>query len=40
MKLARELKMVLDATVEALQNEDLPDHVPVTPTEKVKNLFD
>ena len=39
LKLARELKELIDATVAVLQNEDLPDHVPLTPTEKIENPF-
>jgi len=37
---AKALKAVLDAVVAALeQDKNLPDHIPVKPTEKVKNPF-
>lgn len=39
LRLAKELKALVDATVAVLQNEDLPDHVPSAPTEKVENPF-
>jgi hypothetical protein len=39
LKLAKELKQLIDATVAALQAEDLPDHVPVKPAENIDNPF-
>jgi hypothetical protein len=39
LKLALELKDVLDAAVAALQKEALPDHVAVKPAERVDNPF-
>jgi hypothetical protein len=39
LKLAQELKELIDAAVKALQAEDLPDHVPIAPTENVDNPF-
>jgi hypothetical protein len=40
LRLAQELRQVLDATVKALQEEkDLPDHVTVIPPDSVKNPF-
>ncbi|MDB5825646.1 MAG: hypothetical protein JWR21_4350 [Herminiimonas sp.] len=37
---ARKLKELIDATVMALDKASLPDHVAITPSEKVKNPFD
>lgn len=36
----RKLKELIDATFAALEKESLPDHVTITPPEKVKNPFD
>ena len=37
---AKKLKELIDATVVALDKGSLPDHVAITPSEKVKNPFD
>lgn len=37
---ARKLKELIDATLAALEKESQPDHVTITPSEKVKNPFD
>jgi hypothetical protein len=37
---ARKLKELIDAAVVTLEKENLPDHVVVTPPQKVKNPFD
>jgi hypothetical protein len=40
LRLAQELRQVLDAAVKALQAEkDLPEHVTLTPPDSVKNPF-
>jgi hypothetical protein len=39
LHLAKELKELIDATVKALESENLPDHVPIKPTEKIDNPF-
>lgn len=39
LALAKELKALLDSTVKALQGDDLPDHIPITPTDKTDNPF-
>ena len=39
LKLALELKALVDAAVAALQNEKLPEHIAVAPSEKVENPF-
>ncbi|MES2534707.1 MAG: hypothetical protein V4632_02445 [Pseudomonadota bacterium] len=39
LKLAKELKKLVDATVTALQAEELPEQVPVKPAENVDNPF-
>ena len=40
LKLAEELKELIDATVAALRaDKNLPDHIPIAPTEKVNNPF-
>jgi hypothetical protein len=39
LQLANELKAQIDAVVEALQKESLPDHVAVMPAERVDNPF-
>jgi hypothetical protein len=40
LKLAQDLNAFLDAAVSVLQAQKLPDHVPIAPTDKVKNPFD
>ena len=39
LRLATELKTLIDAAVEALQKETLPEHVAVKPAERVDNPF-
>jgi hypothetical protein len=39
LKLALELKELIDAAVTALQAEKLPEHIAVAPSEKVDNPF-
>jgi hypothetical protein len=40
LRLAQELRQLLDATVKALEAEkDLPEQVPLTPPDSVKNPF-
>jgi hypothetical protein len=39
LQLANELKAQIDAVVEALQKESLPDHVAAMPAERVDNPF-
>lgn len=39
LRLAKELKDVLDAAVAALQKETLPEHVAVMPAERIDNPF-
>jgi hypothetical protein len=39
LKLAQELKALIDAAVAKLQAEDLPDHIPIEPPDSVDNPF-
>jgi hypothetical protein len=39
LKLAREMKDLLDQTVAALEQEELPDHITINPSDSVKNPF-
>jgi hypothetical protein len=40
LRIAQELRQLIEATVKALEAEkDLPDQVPVTPPDKVRNPF-
>ena len=39
LKLAKELKALIDATVAALQAEKLPDHIAIQPPDEVDNPF-
>jgi hypothetical protein len=39
LAIAQELKTLIDDTVEALQAEHLPDHVPIAPTDTIDNPF-
>lgn len=39
LALARELKSLVDAALEVLESEDLPDHIPRDPTDEVDNPF-
>jgi hypothetical protein len=39
LRLAQELKALIDATLSILQAEKLPEHVPLEPTDKVRNPF-
>lgn len=39
LALAQELKALLDATLQILESEDLPDQVPIEPTDEVDNPF-
>lgn len=39
LKLAKELKELIDATVAALQAEKLPDHIAIQPPDEVDNPF-
>jgi hypothetical protein len=40
LRLAQELRQLLDAAVKSLQaQKDLPEHVSITPPDKVKNPF-
>jgi len=40
LQFAKDLKALIDATVDELQKENLPDHVSIRLAEKVKNPFD
>ena len=39
LAVARELKSLLDATLQVLESEDLPDHIATNPTDEVDNPF-
>ncbi len=39
LALAQELKALLDATLQILESEDLPDQVSIEPTDEVDNPF-
>jgi hypothetical protein len=39
LKLAREMKDLLDRIVATLEREDLPDHISIKPSDSVKNPF-
>lgn len=39
LALARDLKSLLDATLKVLESEDLPDRIPLDPTDEVDNPF-
>ena len=39
LALAQELKSLLDAALQVLESEDLPDQVPLAPTDEVDNPF-
>jgi hypothetical protein len=39
LEMAKQLKELMDATVEASQAGDLPDHLPSAPTATVNNPF-
>lgn len=39
LALARELKSLLDSALEVLESEDLPDRIPLDPTDEVDNPF-
>lgn len=39
LALAQELKALLDATLQILESEDLPEQVPIEPTDEVDNPF-
>lgn len=39
LKRAREMKELLDRTVAALEQEELPDNIAIKPSEEVKNPF-
>lgn len=39
LKMAREMKELLDQTIAALEQEDLPDNISINPSDSVKNPF-
>ncbi len=39
LALAQELKSLLDATLQVLESEELPDQVPIEPNDEVDNPF-
>jgi hypothetical protein len=39
LKIAKELKQLIDATIEVLQAESLPDNIPIVPMNNVDNPF-